>query len=113
MAFGSGDWKSSQKLALKNIQAFEKENVSILKDASMAKITDALESFAQRVGPTDNFLILYSGQSFWDSSSEAGFWLPANSQGIGFWFLPSDEKECTKLAWLSNKMNLDQERALN
>lgn len=83
---------------------FEKENVTFLLDANMAKIKEALDSISKRVGPADNFLIFFAGQGYWDATSEAGFWLPSDAQGIGFWFISSDEKENTRLAWLSNSM---------
>jgi hypothetical protein len=81
---------------------FEKDNVSFLRDARLAEIKEALDSFSKKVGPADNFLIFYAGQGYCDEPSEAGFWLPSDAKGLGFWFIPSDEKESTSLAWLSN-----------
>jgi hypothetical protein len=83
---------------------FEKDNVIFLLNANMVKIKEALDSISKKVGPTDNFLIFFAGQGYWYANSEAGFWLPSDAQGIGFWFIPSDEKECTGLSWLSNSM---------
>jgi len=83
---------------------FEKENVRFLRNATMAEIKEALDSLAKKVGPADNFLIFYAGQGYWDATSEAGFWLPSDAQGLGFWFIPSDEEESTSLAWFSNRM---------
>lgn len=82
---------------------FEKNNVSFLPNAKMAEIKEALDSLAKKVGPSDNFLIFFTGKGHSDPGSEAGFWFPSDAQGIGFWFIPSDEKECTRLAWLSNR----------
>ncbi len=84
--------------------AFEKENVSFLKNATFAEIKDALDSFSEKVGPGDNFLIFYTGQSYWDFNSETGFWLPSDALGIGFWFIPTNEEDSDKLSWLSNNM---------
>jgi hypothetical protein len=86
---------------------FEKDNVRFLRDATMAEIKEALDSFSKKVGPADNFLIFYSGQSYWDDAKETGFWLPSDAKGAGFWFIPSDADESTKFAWLSNIMLCD------
>jgi hypothetical protein len=83
---------------------FEKDNVTLLRDANMVKIKEALDSISKKVGPADNFLIFYAGQGYWDANSETGFWLPSDAQGIGFLVIPSDEKECTGLSWFSNSM---------
>jgi hypothetical protein len=79
----------------------------------MAQISDALGSFAKKVGPSDNFLIFYEGQSYWDTSTERGFWLPSDAKGTGFWFLPSDENESKGLAWLINSMLGNYLRGIN
>jgi hypothetical protein len=92
---------------------FEKDNVRFLRDAKMAEITNALDSLAKKIGPADNFLIFYAGQGYWDSASEAGFWLPSDAQGIGYWVISSDEKENTKLAWFSNRLLGDYLRKIN
>lgn len=83
---------------------FEKENVIFLLDANMVKIKEALDSISKKVGPADNFLIFYSGQGYWDATSETGFWLPSDAQRIGFLLIPSDENECTGRSWFSNSM---------
>ena len=83
---------------------FEKNNVSFLPNAKMADIKEALDSLAKKVGPSDNFLIFYAGKGYWDTASEAGFWLPSDAKGIGYWLIPSDEKESNMFAWLSNRM---------
>lgn len=69
---------------------FKKENIKLLKNATMADIIDALDYFVKIVRPIDNFLIFYAGHGFWDSTTQIGFWLP------------SDAKEVSKLAWFRN-----------
>jgi len=83
---------------------FEKDNVSLLEDATLAQIKTKLDAFSLIVGPEDNFLIFYTGQSYWDSNTETGYWLPSDARGIGFWLIPTNEEESTKRAWLTNEM---------
>lgn len=92
---------------------FEKNNIKLLRDPSLAEITDALNSFEKKVGPADNFLVIYEGQGYWDAISQTGYWLPSDAKGTGYWVIPSDEKESTGLAWLSNKMLGDYLRKIN
>lgn len=83
---------------------FEKNNVSFVLNAKMADIKNALDSLAKKVGPSDNFLIFFAGKGYWDDASQNGFWLPSDAKGIGYWLIPSDEKESNRFAWLSNRM---------
>ena len=83
---------------------FEKNNARFLPNAKMADIKEALDSLTKKVGPTDNFLIFFAGKGYWDDASQTGFWLPSDAKGIGYWLVPSDEKESDGFAWLSNKM---------
>jgi hypothetical protein len=92
---------------------FEKSNIEFLKDPSMAQIIDALDAFTKKVGTSDNFLIFYEGQYYWDTSTETGFWLPSDAKGTGYWFLPADETESKGLAWFSNKMLGNYLRKIN
>jgi hypothetical protein len=59
---------------------FEKENVTLLKDATYDDIQNALEEFAKKVKPVDNFLIFYAGHGYWNKASETGFWIPSDGQ---------------------------------
>jgi len=59
---------------------FEKENVKFLKDATYSDIVNALDEFAKKVKPTDNFLIFYAGHGYWNPASETGFWIPSDGQ---------------------------------
>jgi len=69
---------------------FEKENIKLIQNATYAEIVDALDYFAGIVKPVDNFLIFYAGHGVWDAASEIGYWLP------------SDAKKSSKLAWFRN-----------
>jgi hypothetical protein len=83
---------------------FEKNNVSFVPNAKMSDIKNALDSLSKKVGPSDNFLIFFAGKGYWDDASQTGFWLPSDAKGIGYWLIPSDEKESNRFAWLSNRM---------
>jgi hypothetical protein len=69
---------------------FNKEDVQFIKNASMAQMVDALDYFARKVRPEDNFLIFYAGHGVWDKAADNGYWLP------------SDAKKNSKLAWFRN-----------
>lgn len=80
---------------------FEKGNVKFLQDATMADMVDALDYFAKIVKPEDNFLIFYAGHGVWDATSEIGFWLP------------SDARKNSKLAWFRNSTLRDYLREIH
>jgi hypothetical protein len=79
---------------------FEKENVKLLRNATMAEMVDALDFYAKTVTSADNFLIFYAGHGVWDASSEIGFWLP------------SDARKSSKLAWFRNSTLRDYLREI-
>jgi hypothetical protein len=79
---------------------FEEENVKFLPNAKMSEIVDALDYFTKIVLPADNFLIFYAGHGIWDPSSEIGFWLP------------SDARKNSKLAWFRNSTLRDYFREI-
>lgn len=80
---------------------FEKENVKFLQNASMADMVEALDFFSKKVLPEDNFLIFYAGHGVWDDASEIGFWLP------------SDARKNSKLAWFRNSTLRDYLREIH
>ena len=80
--------------------AFDKENVKLLRNATMAEMVDALDFYAKMVRPADNFLIFYAGHGVWDATSEIGFWLP------------SDAQKNSTLAWFRNSTLRDYLRAI-
>lgn len=80
---------------------FEKDNVKFLKNATMAQIVEALDFFAKEVRTFDNFLIFYAGHGVWDANSEIGFWLP------------SDARKESKLAWFRNSTLRDYLREIH
>jgi hypothetical protein len=69
---------------------FNTENVKIIRNATMADMVDALDYFAKKVRPDDNFLIFYAGHGVYDKEADIGFWLP------------SDAKKSSKFAWFRN-----------
>jgi hypothetical protein len=79
---------------------FNTENVKILRNAKMADIVSALDEFAKKVRPEDNFLIFYAGHGVYDKSAEIGFWLP------------SDARKDSKLAWFRNSTLRDYLREI-
>lgn len=79
---------------------FDKENVKLLKNATMAQMIEALDHFASIIRPVDNFLIFYAGHGVWDPSAEIGFWLP------------SDASRNSKLAWFRNSTLRDYLREI-
>jgi len=79
---------------------FDPENVKFLRNATMADMIDALDYFTKIVRPVDNFLIFYAGHGVWDASSEIGFWLP------------SDARKNSKLAWFRNSTLRDYLREI-
>jgi hypothetical protein len=80
---------------------FDTDNVKFLKNATMAQMVEALDYFAKTVKPTDSFLIFYAGHGVWDAKSEIGFWLP------------SDARKESKLAWFRNSTLRDYLREIN
>lgn len=69
---------------------FNPENVKILRNATYSDMVGALDEFSKTVGPEDNFLIFYAGHGVWDTTSDIGYWLPA------------DARKSTKAAWFRN-----------
>lgn len=79
---------------------FEKENVTFLKNATNTEIINALDSLAGIIKPCDNLLIFYSGHGTWDASADLGYWLP------------SDARKSSKLAWFRNSTLRDYLREI-
>ena len=80
---------------------FKDADITLLKNATMAEIIYALDHFAKIVRPVDNFLIFYAGHGVWDTDTEIGFWLP------------SDARKDSKLAWFRNSTLRDYLREIN
>jgi len=86
---------------LTGLYTFEKENVRLLKNATMADIVSSLDYFSKKVKPDDNFLIFYAGHGVWNPISETGFWLP------------SDAEKNSTLNWFRNSALRDYLREVN
>lgn len=80
---------------------FEKGNVRFLRNATIAEVVEALDYFAKKVHSEDSFLIFYAGHGVWDPVAEIGFWLP------------SDARKSSKLAWFRNSTLRDYLREIN
>jgi hypothetical protein len=80
---------------------FEKEDVKFLQNATMEDMVGALDYFAKKIRPEDNFLIFYAGHGVWDKSTEIGFWLP------------SDAKKNSTLNWFRNSTLRDYLKSIN
>ncbi len=80
---------------------FDQENVKLIKNATIAQMVEALDYFAKTVKPTDSFLIFYAGHGVWDAKADIGFWLP------------TDARKESKLAWFRNSTLRDYLREIN
>jgi hypothetical protein len=79
---------------------FNPENVKFLRNATMAEMVEALDYFAKKVKSDDNFLIFYAGHGVWEAQAENGYWLP------------SDARKNSKLAWFRNSTLRDYLREI-
>jgi hypothetical protein len=79
---------------------FNPENVKFLRNATMAEMIEALDYFAKKVKSDDNFLIFYAGHGVWEAQAENGYWLP------------SDARKNSKLAWFRNSTLRDYLREI-
>jgi uncharacterized caspase-like protein len=87
--------------AITNRYTFDNENVRILRNAKYAEIVDALDFFAKKIKPEDNFLIFYAGHGIWEQQAENGYWIP------------SDARRSSKLAWFRNSTLRDYLKEIN
>ncbi|HPT12165.1 MAG TPA: caspase family protein [Bacteroidales bacterium] len=87
--------------AVTSFYTFDKENVKLLKNATMSDIVTSLDYFAKVVKPNDSFLIFYAGHGVWNKASETGFWLP------------SDARKNSTLNWFRNSALRDYLREVN
>lgn len=74
---------------------FSRNNMILLRDAKRNDIVYALDSLANKVGPTDNVLIFYAGHGKWDEKANVGYWLP------------SDASYNTRANWFRNSTLVD------
>jgi uncharacterized caspase-like protein len=87
--------------ALTSRYTFEESDVRLLRNATMEDIVNALDYYAKVVKPEDSFLIFYAGHGVWDLDAEIGFWLP------------SDARKDSKLAWFRNSTLRDYLREIS
>lgn len=80
---------------------FEKENVTLLKNASRSKMINALDELARIITPADNLLIFYAGHGWWDEKANIGYWLPA------------DARKDSKAEWFRNSTLCDYLKEIN
>lgn len=78
------------KNVLNSEYTFEEENISFLNNPTRTEIIEAFDRLQSSIGEEDNLLIFYAGHGIWDENLKQGFWLP------------SDSKIDSKVAWLSN-----------
>ncbi len=73
--------KDTEKIyeALTSKYRFEKENITLLKNARRDDIVMALDELAGKVTPNDNVLIFYAGHGTWDEKAGIGYWLPRDA----------------------------------
>ncbi len=87
--------------AITSKYSFDRQNVRLLRNATMAQMVEALDYFADLVRPEDNFLIFYAGHGIWDDEAQIGYWLP------------SDASKDSKLAWFRNSTLRDYLKEIN
>ena len=72
---------------LSGLYNFNFSDVTILLDsqASRGNIYNTLRTYAEKVGPKDNFMVYFSGHGHFDKILNEGYWVPvdANKQSIG------------------------------
>jgi hypothetical protein len=95
-----GDAESLYKVLVTDY-IFEKENITMLKNAKRADINIALDNLARKVTPEDNLLIFYAGHGWWDQVADIGYWLPA------------DANKSYKTEWFRNSTLCDYIREIN
>ena len=81
--------------------AFDKENITLLRNAKRADINIALDNLALKITPEDNLLIFYAGHGWWDQKADIGYWLPA------------DASKTYKTEWFRNSTLCDYIREIN
>ncbi len=80
---------------------FERENVTLIKNAKRDEITDALDEMSERITKDDNLMIFYAGHGWWDEKANVGYWLP------------SDARILRKADWFRNSTLCDYLKEIN
>jgi hypothetical protein len=94
--------KDAEKFAniLVNNYAFDKENITVLKDATREEIINQFDHLAETLTDKDNLLIFYAGHGYYDKPKDFGYWLPA------------DAKTSSRSAWIANSTIRDYMSAI-
>jgi hypothetical protein len=92
----------AQKLfdVLINDYAFEKINVTFLKNPTREQIISSLDKYEKDLTNADNFLLFYAGHGYWNESTQKGYWLP------------SDAKKQNTSNWIGNSTVSDYIRSI-
>lgn len=81
------------------LQNYQFDEVKPLLNPTRQQIMKALTELKNKVKPTDNVLIFYSGHGYWDTSAENGYWLPVDAEkdNPSNWISNSDIKDRIKV----------------
>ncbi|SMG13586.1 Caspase domain-containing protein [Marivirga sericea] len=86
---------------LNTYYAFEKENISFLKNPTRSQIIETLDQLSHKITEKDQLLIFYAGHGIWDEKLNQGFWLPSNASSKN------------KAQWISNSTIRDYIGGIN
>lgn len=80
---------------------FEKENVTLIKNAKITDIYNALDELSHTITKDDNLLLFYAGHGWFDEAANIGYWLP------------SDARMNRKAKWFRNSTLCDYLKEIN
>lgn len=74
---------------------FEESAVTLLKNPIRSQIISELFRLRQVIGPSDNLLVFYAGQGYWDNDAKQGYWWAkdASTDDPSTWLSNSDLRE--------------------
>lgn len=62
--------------------AFEKTNVTFLKNPTREQIISSLDKLEKDLTTSDNLLIFYAGHGYWNPSTQKGYWLASDASKL-------------------------------
>ncbi len=70
-----------------NEYTFDKDKVTLLKNATYRQMIVAFDNLSNSIQPEDNLLIFYAGHGYWDEEKKLGYWLPVDAEksNTAFW----------------------------